>query len=303
MISLVVPVFNESARIEQNLLSILASMEGVNISCELIVVDDGSQDDSVQAIERAMQRDERIHLLEFTRNFGKEAAVYAGLEHASGSAVIVMDSDLQHPPDLIPEMIQAWKNGAMVVEGVKRDRGDRGRSRLMAKLFYGMYRRFSGFDIEGHSDFKLLDRQVLDLYLQMPERYRFFRGLVNWLGVESHVLYFDVPEREAVGSRWQFVGLIRYAINNITAFSTIPLALVTFMGSLTVLFGFLLGAITLYQKWVGTAAEGFTTLNILLLILGGAIMISLGIIGHYVGHVYVELKSRPLYVVRPRRKP
>lgn len=303
MISLVVPAYNEATQIERNLLHILETMASVAHDCELIVVDDGSQDDSVSTVERAMEKDERIRLVPLTRNFGKEAAVFAGLEHARGDAAIVLDADLQHPPTLIPDMIALWEQGVMVVEAVKRTRTDSRTSRWMAGLFYHLYRRLSGFDIEGHSDFKLLDRQVLDVYLQMPERYRFFRGLVNWLGVESRALYFDVPCRDVGGSRWRFIGLLRYAINNITAFSTIPLVLVTLMGSLAVALGLLLGGVTLYQKWIGTAAEGFTTLNILLLLLGGMIMISLGIIGHYVGRIYYELKGRPIYVIRPTRKP
>jgi len=302
LISVVVPIYNEGPRIVHNLERILGAAQSDQYELELLAVDDGSADNSAAEIERLASNDSRVRLLSFTRNFGKEAAVYAGLDHAQGDAVVVLDADLQHPPSLIPQMVAQWQAGFSVVEAVKRHRNDPSRlDGLFARSFYSLYRRFSGFDIEGHSDFKLLDRQVVDIYLGLPERYRFFRGLVNWLGVESAVLHFDVDAREGA-SRWSKFGLLRYALHNVTAFSTIPLAIVTWLGCLTLGFGVLMVALTLLQKMTGHAAVGFTTVNILLILVGGSIMTSLGIIGHYVGKIYFEIKSRPIYVCKPAKR-
>lgn len=299
-ISVVVPVFNEGAAAVPNLEQILQLLRALETPFELIVVDDGSRDHSLAAIQELAADQPALRVLAFTRNFGKEAAIHAGLAHARGQCAVVMDSDLQHPPELIAPMLQAWREGYLVVEGVKRQRSDPSPiGRIMATTFYRLYRTLSGFDIEGHSDFKLLDRQVVAAYLDMPERYRFFRGLVNWLGIENHQIIFDVPPRASGQGRWPKLGLIAYAINNITAFSTVPLTIVTLLGIVTVGLGGILGAIALYQKLAGTAAAGFTTLNMLLLLMGGAIMISLGIIGHYVGRIYTEIKARPHYVLKP----
>ncbi len=302
LISIVVPVYNEGPRIAHNLERILTAAAAEQYDLELIAVDDGSADESAAEVQRLALSDPRVRLLAFTRNFGKEAAVFAGLEHAKGDAVVVLDADLQHPPALIPQMIAQWQAGFQVVEAVKRRRNDPSKlDGLLARGFYSLYRRLSGFDIEGHSDFKLIDRQVVDIYLGLPERYRFFRGLVNWLGIDSAMLHFDVDAREGV-SRWSKFGLLRYALNNVTAFSTIPLAIVTWLGCFTLGFGVLMVTITLLQKLTGHAAVGFTTVNILLILIGGSIMTSLGIIGHYVGKIYFEIKSRPIYVCKPAKR-
>jgi glycosyltransferase involved in cell wall biosynthesis len=302
-ISLVVPAYNESRRIVANLECILAAVVAVPYDVELVVVDDGSSDDTAAQVEQLVQRDPRVRLLVFTRNFGKEAALFAGLEHARGDAVVVLDADLQHPPGLIPRMVHEWASGARVVEAVKHKRRDASwLDAWLATAFYSLYHLLSGFDIDGHSDFKLLDREIVDIYLKLPERYRFFRGLVNWLGVESQVIVFDIVPRASGGSRWSRFDLLRYAINNVTAFSTIPLAIVAWMGGATLAGGMVLGLLTLWQKISGMSATGFTTVNILLVLFGGAIMTSLGIIGHYIGKIYHEIKSRPIYVCKPARR-
>lgn len=306
LISLVVPVYNEGPRIVRHLQSILTAAHTEDCELELLAVDDGSNDESASEIQRLVEVDGRVRLLSLTRNFGKEAAIYAGLEHARGEAVVVLDADLQHPPALIPEMIRAWRAGEHIVEAVKRERNDPSRlDSLFARAFYSLYRRMSGFDIAGHSDFKLLDRQVVDIYLQLPERYRFFRGLVNWTGISGRVLHFDVEPRPGSRSRWSKLGLMRYAVNNVTAFSTIPLAVVAWLGCLTLAFGVVVALITVLQKLTGQAEAGFTTVNILLILLGGSIMTSLGIMGHYIGKIYVEIKSRPVYIVKltDRKRP
>lgn len=304
LISLVVPVYNEQAIIFDNLAAILRAATNSDCVLELIAVDDGSRDESAAEINRAAQADARIKLVSFTRNFGKEAAILAGLTEAKGDAVVVLDGDLQHPPTLIPQMVDFWKQGLYVVEAVKSDRGNEAaHDGLFARVFYMLFRRFAGLDIEGHSDFKLLDRAVVDAYLSFPERNRFFRGLIGWAKYPSAQIPFSVPERAGGGAgRWNKLKLLRYAINNITSFSSLPLKLVSWVGMVTLAFGALIGINSIAQKLEGRALDGFTTVNLLIITIGGAILISLGIIGHYLARLYDEIKGRPTYIVKPSKK-
>jgi dolichol-phosphate mannosyltransferase len=303
LISLVVPAYNEEEIIFDNLLAILKAAEGKDHVLELVAIDDGSRDGTAAEIERASHADQRIRLVSFTRNFGKEAAIHAGLAEAKGEAVVVLDGDLQHPPALIPQMIAFWRQGLYVVEAVKADRGNEAMHEgLFARAFYALFRQFAGLDIAGHSDFKLLDRTVVDAYLAFPERNRFFRGIIGWARYPSAQIPFSVPERAGGGSQWSKLKLLRYAINNITGFSSLPLKLVSYVGAVTLAFGFVIGVLSLVQKLEGKALDGFTTVNLLIIIIGGAIMLSLGIIGHYVARLYDEVKGRPPYIVKPTRK-
>ena len=306
LISLVVPIYNEGSRVADNLKLIIDAANGTGHNLELLAIDDGSEDASCREIEKLAQQDSRVRLMSFTRNFGKEAAIYAGLKLAKGDAIVVLDADLQHPPRLIPSMIRAWEEGAYIVEAVKQERNDSSRlDRWFAKGFYWLYHALSGFDLRNHSDFKLLDRQIVEIYLALPERYRFFRGLVSWLGIDSETIPFKVEERRGSTSRWSKVKLLRYATNNITAFSTIPLLIITWLGCLTLGTGVVLALITVWQKLAGVSEAGFTTVNLLLIVMGGAVMTSLGIIGHYTGRIYQETKARPVYILKPirRKKP
>lgn len=304
LISLVVPVYNEQAIIFNNLAAILKAAEGSGYSLELIAVDDGSRDDSAAEINRAAETDSRIRLVSFTRNFGKEAAIQAGLAEAAGDAVVVLDGDLQHPPSLIPQMVAFWQQGLYVVEAVKSDRGNEAmHDGLFARAFYSLFHRFAGLDIEGQSDFKLLDRLVVDAYLAFPEKHRFFRGLIGWAKYPSAQIPFSVPERAGGGAgRWNKLKLLRYAINNITSFSSLPLKLVSWVGMVTLAFGAIIGLNSIVQKLEGKALDGFTTVNLLIIIIGGAILVSLGIIGHYLARLYDEVKGRPTYIVKPSKK-
>lgn len=300
LVSLVVPVYNEAGSVAENLITILSAANRPGWSLELIAVDDGSQDGTVDEIQRAEQRDGRIRHLALTRNFGKEAAVHAGLAEANGDAVVVLDADLQHPPVLIPAMIDLWQHGFPVVEAVKTSRGVESlTSRLFASGFYWLFRRLAGMDLRDQSDFKLLDRAVVDCYLALPERKRFFRGLIHWTGYASARLPFEVPAETERSSRWSTLKLLRYALNNLTGFSSAPLYLVTVLGSITLSVGVVVGAISLYQKLAGEALDGFTTVNVLLVIIGGTLMIGMGIIGHYLACLYDEVKGRPSYILKP----
>ena len=304
LISLVVPVFNEGAMIYESALHILRAAQGEGYELELVAVDDGSKDSSAAELERARQQDARIRPYSFTRNFGKEAAILAGLAQAKGDAVVVLDCDLQHPPELIPQMVEFWRKGLYVVEAVKQDRGEEAfQDGMFARAFYMLFDRFSGMDIRNHSDFKLLDRAVVDAYLAFPEKHRFFRGIISWAQYPNVQIPFSVPERVGGGgSQWSKLKLMRYAINNLTSFSSLPLKLVSYLGGVTLAFGVVIGIISLINKFQGEAIGGFTTVNLLIIIMGGAILLSLGIIGHYLAHLYDEVKARPPYIIKPDRK-
>lgn len=304
-VSLVIPAHNEGESIHANLGAILgaAGTAGDDIVFEAIVVDDGSNDMTAAEVQRFAKTDDRVRLLSFTRNFGKEAAILAGLEHAGGAAVIVMDADLQHPPELIPRMLELWRQGFPVVEAIKQERGAESLgSRFGATLFYTLFQHFSGFDLAGRSDYKLLDRRVVDSCCALPEKRRFFRGLVAWLGYPMAQIPFVVPPRQGGSSRWGALKLLRYAIDNLTAFSAMPLHLVSWLGAGMLLLGLVIGTTSLYQKWRGEALDGFTTVILLIVIASGVLMISLGVIGHYLGRIYDELKSRPAYIIKPSRR-
>ncbi len=306
-ITLVIPAHNEGSHIGRSLAAMLEAAAG-DWNLRALVVDDGSCDDTAARVEAAMRDDARIGLVRLTRNFGKEAAISAGLAAAEGDAVIVLDADLQHPPELIPAMVGLWRQGFPVVEAVKSDRGREGwTQRLAAQLFYGLFRRFAGFDLADRCDFKLLDRAVVRAYLALPERRRFFRGLVAWLGYPAATLPFAVAARSGGESRWGNARLLAYAIDNLTAFSALPLRLVTWLGLITLGFGLGIAVIAIEQKWRGVALDGFTTVILLSVIFSGIIMTGIGIIGHYLARIHEEVKGRPIYVLRPedarREKP
>ena len=304
LLSLIVPVYNEAAQLNHNLQRILATAGESGYPLELIVVDDGSHDESVTELYRAAAADTRIRPLVFTRNFGKEAAIHAGLEHAQGAAAVVIDADLQHPPELIPQMVQLWQQGLPIVEAVKLNRGTESwLKRRLAMSFYSWFDSLAGMDIRQHSDFKLLDRVVIDHYLALPERQRFFRGLIHWTGYASAQLPFEIAEQPERRSRWGSIKLLRYALNNLTSFSSLPLHLVTVLGTLSLLVGVIIGTVAIYQKLLGQALDGFTTVILLLVIIGGTLMVGMGIIGHYVARLYDEVKGRPMYVLRPDPHP
>lgn len=302
-ITLVIPVFNEAGAIHNNLTAIRDALTGISLSkrvlFDLLVVNDGSSDSTAAALDSYCTAHTSTHAIHFTRNFGKEAAILAGLSHAKGDAVIVMDSDLQHPPALIEQMVTFWFNGLNVVEAIKVHRGEESAtSRMLAQGFYGLFHLLSGLNLRGQSDFKLLDRSVVNAYLAMDEHSRFFRGMIQWMGYPTAQIPFSVPERSGQGSsKWSRLKLLRYAMSNITAFSELPLHVVTWLGATSLAVGTIFGAISLVQKLQGHAIDGFTTTILLLIFFSGSIMISIGIIGHYLGRIYAEIKRRPTYLL------
>ncbi len=298
LLSIVLPAYNEEQNIANTAKVLDELLKKHSIEYELIFISDGSKDGTFAEIKKAAQENSRIKGAEFSRNFGKEAGIFAGLELASGDAVIVMDCDLQHPPAVIPEMWKKWQDGAEIVEGIKKKRGKEKLSyRLSAGLFYKIMSKLIKMDMNASSDFKLLDRKVVQVLLELPERNTFFRALTFWAGFRTEVVEYEVQERIYGESKWSLWSLMSYAITNATSFSTLPLQLVTIMGIVAILFSAILAVQTLVKYLMGTAVEGFTTVILLILIIGGFLMLSLGIIGHYIARIYEEVKGRPKYII------
>ena len=299
LLSIVIPAFNEEENIRNTAQVVGDIMVKAQIPYELIFVSDGSADSTFGKVLELSRQDPRIRGPEFSRNFGKEAAMFAGLSAIRGGCAVVMDCDLQHPPQTIVEMYRLWEEGFEIVEGVKNTRGNESVAyKLFAKGFYKIISSLTGFDMENASDFKLLDSRVVRVLLDMPERKTFFRALSFWVGYRTTQVHYDVAERAFGKTKWSFFNLLRYAVSNIVSFSTKPLAMVSYMGVLSLLAGFIVGIQTLVRWASGKALEGFTTVILLLLILGGGILLGLGIIGGYISAIYHEVKQRPRYIVR-----
>lgn len=300
-LSVILPAYNERENIALASRRVPAVLEAAGIPFELIFVCDGSTDGTWQAICEAAQADARVRGVCFSRNFGKEAALFAGLQEASGACCVTMDCDLQHPPEHIPEMYRLWQEGSEVVEAVKADRGrEHPAYGFCARCFYNLISRASGIDMARSSDFKLLDRKVVDALLDMPERNTFYRALSSWVGFRTAQIPFEVQERTQGRSKWSLGALVKYAMSNITSFSAAPMQAVTVLGGLTLLVAVVMGVQTLVKKLMGLSLEGFTTVIIIQLFTGGVVMISLGIIGHYIAKIYEEIKRRPRYIISER---
>lgn len=296
-VSIVVPVYNEGAHIRSSMAHVEKICEDAGIPYELVLIDDGSRDNSWAEISEMATKNPQVTAVRLSKNFGKEAALCAGLDNASGDAVLVMDADLQHPPELIPEFVRLWREGAEVVEGVKSSRGKESAVyRLCARIFYGVINRATKLDFDNASDFKLLDRKVVEAMKQMPERMTFFRGMSAWVGFERVSVPFDVAERVDGKSKWSVRRLVSLAVNSVTSYTSAPLHCITLFGVIMFLFAVVLGVQTLYMKVTGRAQDGFTTVILLLLFIGSMIMISLGIIGLYLMKIYHEIKGRPRYL-------
>jgi dolichol-phosphate mannosyltransferase len=304
-VDLVIPVKNEAL----SLSGLFAELERVigelthDVQFNVLISDDGSTDNSVQQIHSYTPQAFAITLCSFTRSFGKEAAITAGLERSSADCVIVLDGDLQHPPALIPQMLTAWQAGNKVVEALKANRGHESAIyRLFARLYYFCLRSMSDLDIENLSDYKLLDREVVQTFQRMPERNRFFRGMTEWLGYTKYQISFDVPDRPQGESSWSVARLLAYSVRSLSAVSSAPLQIVTVMGILMFVLSIVLGSIALYQWASGEAVTGFTTVILLLLLVGSLLMVSLGVIGLYIARIYDEIKHRPHYIVASESK-
>lgn len=300
MISIIIPSYNEEGNVEHTAEVVSRIMQENYIDYELVFVNDGSKDHTWDKLDEMARSDSHIVAVNFSRNFGKESAIFAGLEVAKGDACVLMDCDLQHPPETIVEMYKIWRNNDVdVVEGRKADRGKENKVyKGFSLFFYKLINKASGLDMEAASDFKLLDRKAVDALNAMPERLTFFRAMSSWVGFKTERVYFEVADREVGESKWSTKALIKFAINNITSFTSAPMQIVTICGVITFLFSVILGIHTLYQKIAGISEAGFSTVIILQLLTSSIIMFSLGIIGFYISKIYEEIKQRPRYIIR-----
>ena len=301
-LSIIVPAYQESPALTDTLQRIHEAGRATSLPFQIVCIDDGSTDDTWAALTAQTASMPELVALRLSRNFGKEAAICAGLDAADGDACIVLDSDLQHPPELIPRMVRLWQDeGWDVVEAVKNTRGEEPKLYGWAsRAFYRVISWFAGFDLRNASDFKLLDRRVVREWRRLGEHDTFFRGLVCWLGFTRTQVAFDVPRRPAGRSRWSVWALITLAFRALSSFSALPLQIVSLFGLLMLILGVALGVQSLRLWFLGTALPGFTTVILLQLVTGGVLMISLGLIGAYIARIYDEVKARPRYVVRDR---
>lgn len=298
MLSVILPSYNEEKMIAKATARMAEILQPEKIDYELLFIDDGSRDNTWAQINEAAEKDSHVVGVHFSRNFGKEAAMFAGLEQARGDCCVVIDCDLQHPPEKIVEMYRLWEQGYEVVEGIKEDRGEEsGLHKFAANSFYGLISKATGMDMSSSSDFKLLDRKVVDTLNSLPERNVFFRALSFWVGYKKTSVSYCVQERTEGVSKWSTKSLIKYALTNISSFSSAPLHIVTVLGFIMLAVAFVLGIIALVQKISGVALGGFTTVILLLLFSASVIMISLGIIGYYIARIYDEIKGRPRYII------
>ena len=297
MLSVIIPAYNEEKCIKSAYNAIYSLLSENNIECELIFIDDGSQDQTYKVITELAKEKENVTGLHFSRNFGKESAISAGLAAATGDAAVVIDCDLQHPPEKIIEMYRLWEQGYEIVEGIKSDRGQEKKLHSMgAKIFYSVISHMAGFDMANSSDFKLLDRKVIDVLNKMPER-GFFRAISYWVGYNKATVEYVVNDRVDGESKWSTKALVKYAVSNISAYSTAPMQIVTALGVIMLVISVIFGVWALIDKIVGRALEGMTTVLIITIFIGSIIMISLGIIGYYIARIYEEIKGRPKYII------
>lgn len=299
MLSVVIPAFNEEGNIERTYNVVSSILNENSILFEIVFVNDGSKDGTWDKLMSLASVHNDITAVSFSRNFGKESAVFAGLDYAKGDACVVMDCDLQHPPETIVKMYNIWKNNDIdVVEAVKSNRGKENLIyKICAKTFYRLIKKSSGLDMKGSSDFKLMDRKVVDCLRAMPERLTFFRAMSSWVGFKTEKIEFEVAEREIGKTKWSVRGLIKYAVNSVTSFTSSPLQIVTFFGVVLFIISVILAINTLVHKISGRALEGFSTVILLQLFTSSIIMFSLGIIGYYLSKIYEEIKQRPKYIV------
>lgn len=300
VVSIVAPAYNEAKNLAAFVQALTPVLDALGEPWEMVFVDDGSRDDTLGILLAARATDPRIKVVGLARNFGKDVALSAGLAHARGRAVIPIDCDLQHPPELIPEMVARWRAGADMVVGIRPRRREEGLlRRTSARMYYRLMRRMTNLEIPSNAgDFRLLDRKIVDVINQMPERCRFMKGIFAWPGFKTETIEFQANVRAAGRSSWSLWKLWRFALDGLFSFSTVPLKLWTYLGVLSAFGAFVYLVITLVEKVVfGIAAPGYASLLIVLLFFGGLLLVSNGIQGEYIARIFEEVKGRPLFVV------
>jgi dolichol-phosphate mannosyltransferase len=303
LLSVIVPCYNEEAVIEKTHARLLEVLAPLDLDCEIIYVNDGSRDRTLEILKSLQKSDDRVRVISFSRNFGHQLAVSAGIDVASGDAVVLIDSDLQDPPELIPAMINKWREDFQVVYGVRAQRaGESAFKLLTAKAFYRMINVISDVAIPlDTGDFRLMDRRVVAVLQNMPERDRFVRGMVSWVGFRQFALPYARAERAAGESKYPLRKMLLFALDGVISFSLVPLRIATFVGFLAAAMAVLgIGYALFLRLFTGNWAPGFTLIFISIFFLGGATLTCLGIVGEYVGRIYRELKRRPLYIIDER---
>lgn len=302
-LSVVVPAYNEQRAVPVFLEAMLPVLDGLPVEAELIFVNDGSSDGTLACLLALAQEESRIRVVDLSRNFGKEAALTAGLDHARGDAVIVMDVDLQDPPELLPQMVDKWMAGYDVVLCKRaRRENDTPMKRVSAGVFYRSYNRLSTVSIPHNvGDFRLMDRRVVDALAALPERIRFMKGLFAWVGYPSVEIEYERPARDVGESKFNYWKLWNFAIDGFTSFSTMPLRVWSYLGLLIAGLSFLYAAaIVVKTVFFGVEVPGYASTLTTVLFLGGIQLVGLGVIGEYLGRIYVEVKQRPIYLVNRR---
>ena len=300
VLSVVIPVFNEKPVLPRLYERLHKALDSLDFQYEIVFVDDGSTDDSHRYLAGLAYTYPWVRLVKLSRNFGKEAATTAGLDHALGHAVIIMDADLQDPPELIPLMVEAWRSGMDIVLMRRRSRNGEGAlKRFCAYMFYRLLCRLSDVTIpKDVGDFRLMSRRAIDALGRLRERNRYMKGLFAWIGLPTKIISFDRDPRAAGDSKWNFVGLMRLAMEGLTSFSVSPLRCVTFLGLLTALGSAMYGALIVAKTLIiGSDVSGYPSLMAVMTFIGGIQLLSIGLVGEYVGRIYLESKQRPIYLV------
>lgn len=300
-LTIIIPIYNEEANLDSLFERLSQHLESLALSYEIICINDGSHDNSLPCLIAHHQADRRIKIVNFSRNFGKEVALTAGVDFAQGEAVIFLDADLQDPPELIKDLIAQWRAGFDIVYGTRRSRqGESFLKKLTARLFYRILGRLSPLNIPANTgDFRLMDRQAIEALKKLPERTRFMKGLFAWVGYRQTAIFFDRDPRWQGHSKWNYWKLWNFALDGIISFSLLPLKVWTYLGLVISLLSlFYASYLVLKTLILGIDVPGYASLMVAILFLGGVQLISLGVIGEYLGRVYEEVKARPLYLVR-----
>ena len=305
VIAIVIPVFNEEAVLPELFARLGGLFDGGHgCTWRAVLVDDGSRDRSAESLRAQAARDPRFEAIELSRNFGFQSALSAGLAHArDADAIVTMDADLQDPPEVIPDLVKAWRGGAEIVRARRRSRAETGARRMGFDLFHAVFRRLSDFPIEANTGtFGLLGREAAEAFHLLPERHRFFPGLRAWIGFTTTDVLYDRQERAAGQPQQTLRRLVRYALDGVFSFSHLPLRMLTYTGIFVALGGFAIGLFFIVRRLIGIehAFIGFTTITALVLFLGGVQLIGIGVLGEYLGRMYDEVKQRPLYIVKRR---
>lgn len=300
-LSVVIPMRNEGAMVEELFKQLLTVLKSTGLSFEVVCVNDGSDDDTLARLLDKQKKESAVVVIDLSRGFGKEAALTSGIDHASGKAVIVMDADLQDPPTLIPDFIAKWNDGYEVVYGARRSRDqDSWLKRTTAGAFYKVFNKLSDTQLPPDAgDFRLMDRVVVDALGRLPEHSRFMKGIFAWVGFKQIGVPYDRPERHAGQTQWPYFKLFRFALDGIFSFSTVPLRLWTWVGTITACAGLLYAALMILRVFVyGRDVPGYASIMVAVLFFGGVQLISIGVLGEYIGRIFRETKGRPIYVVK-----